>query len=235
MQIVIYRRLQNQNQYLHTAQQKQHANEYKQIESLFSLFSVLKFKLPLPPMRDWAISPDFANTIISLIYERRPKLILEVGSGVSTILEAYCLNQIGGGTIISLENDPQFSVRTAENIKKHGMDHIAQIVYAPLKEVTIGDGTWLWYDPAQLVNIKNIDLLVIDGPPRSTQKFARYPAMPILFNQLSDDAIIVLDDALREDEKQVVELWLKEFNCFQFESIDSEKGTIILHRIKSMK
>src|SRR5436305_13590022 len=40
---------------------------YRQVESLFFLFSTLKFRYLLPPMRVWAISPDFVNIVISII------------------------------------------------------------------------------------------------------------------------------------------------------------------------
>ncbi|NJO82486.1 MAG: hypothetical protein HC828_06455, partial [Blastochloris sp.] len=34
---------------------------YRQLEALFSLHAQVKFNAPLPPMRRWSISPDFAN------------------------------------------------------------------------------------------------------------------------------------------------------------------------------
>ena len=51
---------------------------YRQVEALFSMFSTLKLRHPLPPMRVWPISPDFANIVISLIAEHRPGLVLEI-------------------------------------------------------------------------------------------------------------------------------------------------------------
>jgi len=58
------------------------------------------------------------------------------------------------------------------------------------------------------------DLLIIDGPPNGTQHLARYPALPILFHLLSEDVAVLLDDAFRVDEREIVKLWQKEFGGF---------------------
>ncbi len=203
---------------------------YKQVESLFYLYSTLRIQHPFPPMRGWAISPDFANIIISCVRERRPKLILEASSGVSTLISAYCLQEIGEGTVVSLEHDKCFTAISAANVAKHRLQDIATIIYAPLKEVVIQGKTWLWYDTEYLRNLGPIDMLIIDGPPGGMQRLARYPALPILLHLLSEDAIVLLDDAFRTDERKIVELWLKEFSDFSLEEIDAEKGAVVLRR-----
>ena len=90
-----------------------HAHEnYRQTEALFSLFSLLKIRRPLPPLRDFAISPDFANLLVALIDETRPRVILELGSGASTLITGYRLQQLGQGRIISLEHDEKYAAVT---------------------------------------------------------------------------------------------------------------------------
>lgn len=202
--------------------------DYRQVEALFSMFSTLKLRHPLPPMRTWAISPDFANIVISLIAERRPGLVLEMGSGVSTLLAAYGLQEINEGVVVSLEHDEDFAAISAANVAKHGLQDIATVTYAPLEEVTIRGKSWLWYDVKQLEHLAPIDMLIIDGPPMATQRLARYPVLPLLFQRLSDDAVILLDDADRRDEKEIVKRWLREFDGFCLEKIATEKGAAIL-------
>jgi tRNA A58 N-methylase Trm61 len=119
-------------------------------------------------MRVWPISPDFANIVISLIGEHRPGLVLEMGSGVSTLVAAYSLQEIKEGVVISLEHDERFASISAANIAKHGLQNIATITYAPLKKVTIQGKSWLWYDMQQPENLAPIDMLIIDGPPMAT-------------------------------------------------------------------
>jgi hypothetical protein len=83
----------------------------RQTESLLSLFSVLKPRLPLPETRGSAISPDLMKRVAETIYARRPSLVFEVGSGASTLFMAYCLQRIGHGRVIALEHDasPDYS------------------------------------------------------------------------------------------------------------------------------
>lgn len=201
---------------------------YRQIEALFFMFSTLKFRHPLPGMREWAISPDFANIVISLIRERRPRLVLETGSGVSTLVVAYSLQEFKEGVVVSLEHDERFAAISAANVAKNGLQDFATITYAPLKEVEIQGKLWLWYDVKQLGKLESIDMLIIDGPPVTTQRLARYPALPILSHRLSDDAVILLDDAYRKDEREIIKRWLKEFGGLCLEMIDTEKGAALL-------
>ena len=81
---------------------------YRQIESLFSIFGPLRVTAPLPPMREWAVSPDFANMIAGTIY-RKAGRVLELGSGVSTLVAGYALRQAGGGALVSLEHEEHFA------------------------------------------------------------------------------------------------------------------------------
>ncbi len=243
VQIESHRRIQQatqqllQQQRLMFQRQEEISIQYKQIESLFSIFQCLKINHPLPPMRGWAISPDFGKIIVDLVFEKKPKLILEASSGVSTLLASYCLKQLGEGTVISLEEENQYAEFSNNALIKHGLKDIANVIHAPLEEIEIEGKKWIWYDLTKIKGIKPIDMLIIDGPAQygRDQKMIRYPALPLLFDSLSDEVIIILDDADRKDEKDIVELWLKQFNCFEFERIDTEKGTVILHRKKAVQ
>jgi len=229
--IIVYRRLQNQIINTNVLVQKRLSEDYKQIESLFSIHSILKTNSPLPPMRDWAISPDFASILISLIFDLKPRLILEASSGVSTLISSYCIKKLGIGKLYSLDHDEFYASKTKCDVAQHGLTDIANVIHAPLKEVTIKEKRWLWYENKVLKEIENIDLLIIDGPPSTIQAMARYPALPLLYEKLSRKATIVLDDTLRKDEKSIVETWLKEYPDFEIKFVDTEKGATILRRM----
>jgi predicted O-methyltransferase YrrM len=228
--IVVYRRLQKQLIDNNIIIQKRLSDDYKQTEALFSIYSTLKITRPLPTMRDWAISPDFATILISLIFENKPKFILEASSGVSTLISSYCLKELGMGKVVALDHDAVYAQKTKKNIDQHNLNDIATVLHAPFTDVVINNKKWLWYNTDALKKIETIDLLIIDGPPNTTQKMARYPALPLLFKKLSDKAIVVLDDTYRKDERSIVEAWLKEHGCFTSELINNEKGATILRR-----
>ncbi len=206
-------------------------NAHRQIESLFSLFSVLKPKSPLPRMTGCAIYPDFGALLIATLKKRKPRLIVEAGSGVSSILIAYCLKEIGGGRLVSLEHDKVYADKSSESLEDHDLQDVAEVRHAPLKEVRIKDEPWLWYDPEQTKDLGGIDMLVIDGPPRYVRALARYPALPLLFHSLNKDGIVLLDDAKRADEKAIIDLWAREFSCFEARSFDTYKGAVLLRRL----
>jgi hypothetical protein len=48
-------------------------------------------------MGKYTINPDFAKVIIDNILQSKPSVILEMGSGVSTIMAAYALKNLGLG------------------------------------------------------------------------------------------------------------------------------------------
>jgi predicted O-methyltransferase YrrM len=222
VQIEIYRRIEP-----HVTAQ---VENYRQLESLFSLFATVKVDAPLPFLRGWAISPDMATILVSLIRETRPNCIVEAGSGASTILSSYCLKEAGNGKMFSLDQDSQFGRKTMEALRRHGLQDIATVVHAPLKDLTLGDRKYTWYDTGCVGELPRIDLLVIDGPPEFLHELARYPALPVLFEKLSPNAVVLIDDAADSCNRRIVDLWMKEFPVFEKEWIDTEKGTVILRR-----
>jgi predicted O-methyltransferase YrrM len=205
---------------------------YRQIESLFSIYATLNVAQPLPPMRGWGVSPDFASVVISLIHDVKPQNIVECGSGVSTLLMGYTLKQ-EGGSIISLEQEKHYADITRANVNRHGLGDFVSVRHAPLKRVMIGQKPWLWYDLDALDDVKSIDMVIVDGPPGNIQRLARFPALPVLAERLSDKAVIVLDDTFRHAEKEIVARWLQEFPGFTAETVGTEKGTVILRKSES--
>jgi len=204
---------------------------YWQTEALFSLYSTLRIAHPLPPMRLWAVSPDFVILVVSLIREHRPRVVVEIGSGTSTIVTAYALKEVGTGMLISLEHDQSFAEITTANLVSHGMEQVASVHFAPLKPVRVGSAEKLWYDISVLGNIPDsIDLLVVDGPPSGTGALARYPALPLLYDRLSPGAYVLVDDFMREDEYAMVNLWLDQFRLNVIRRYANEKGAIILQK-----
>ncbi len=202
----------------------------RQVQALLDVYTRVEPRLPLPPMRHMVISPDFAATLISLVRSQAPQVILELGSGTSTLLSSYCLEKNQSGRLISLDHEARFANETRQAVQQHGLSHIAEVFHAPLKPVAIGGQTFQWYDLSALSEIPQIDLLVVDGPPAFLSKNARYPALPLLLPYLSPDATILVDDAARPDEKAIVRDWVAQFPEFEKTEYAHEKGTVLLRR-----
>ncbi|MDT8367127.1 MAG: class I SAM-dependent methyltransferase [bacterium] len=203
---------------------------FRQIEALFSIHSLVEFSAPLPVTREWAVSPDFIAVLITLIKKNRPQLIVELGSGVSTIVCAYILKSAGQGTIISLDHDEKFADLTRNNLSIHGLEDFSDVLHAPLGALTLNGRNFSWYDLDALAEIGEIDMLIVDGPPHTESPMDRYPALPLLFDRLSHKAVIVLDDADRSDERKVLEQWSQEHPELDMEFLPLEKGACVIRK-----
>ncbi|MFV1974452.1 MAG: class I SAM-dependent methyltransferase [Candidatus Scalindua sp.] len=203
-----------------------------QVEALFSIHAFIKPVLPLPKTMGFAASPDFLSLIIETIIKNKPNLVFEAGSGVSTLITAYCLKRIGKGKIISLEHDKKYALESASLIASHGLEGFVEIIHAPLIDIELNGVTWKWYD-IQGINIDMpIDILVVDGPPRSTQSLARYPALPILKDKLGNEFRILLDDAQRKDEQKAVARWKDEYPGLDCKYLELQKGAFLIRDVR---
>jgi len=109
-------------------------------------------------------------------------------------------------------------------IARHNLEKHVSIVHAPLVECKVNDNSYEWYDTTQIADLEPIDLLIVDGPAGN-----RYPVLPLLFNQLSDNAFVIIDDCKREKDGENILRWLAEFP-FGVEWINTEKGTCVLRK-----
>ena len=202
-------------------------------EGLFGQFHALlaldrKLALPqeLPPMRGWAGSPDFLLVVANEILRRKPACVLECSSGVSSIVIARCLQISGKGHVYSLEHDLGYAEKTRKLLDDQGLGEWATVLYAPL-ETRRTDTPWYAEDmiPA---NLEPIEVLIVDGPPQRTAPLARHPALPRMFNRMAPNAIVIMDDANREDETEILRRWKSDYPIESEQRPVCEKGCSIL-------
>jgi predicted O-methyltransferase YrrM len=193
------------------------------------LLGLLPLGIPMPPPGGWAASADLLLHLVDLIRQRRPSRIIELGSGTSTCWLAWALDAFGiSGTVVSLEHLPAFRRRTLNHLHTCGVQHLAEVRLAPLTDVHIDGTTYRWYDPAGWTDLRDCDLLLVDGPPGHTAPMARYPAVPLLGPAMAPDAVIVLDDYKRPDERRTVARWLRLHPDWRLQVLEHKKGTAVL-------
>lgn len=196
--------------------------------SLLNVMSILpQLDIPgaLPPFphQGFEITGEEAAFLFHLIRRQRPKLVMELGSGSSTILFAAALRANGEGRLISVEHDAEHAGRTAQLIEQAELSNWVQQVTAPLVERRVGDRGFSWYalDPLLRQMREKIDFLFVDGPPGKMQSLSRYPALPVLAPHLAAGALVFVDDGARDDEMQMLELWREiEDVAFESEALD---------------
>ncbi len=204
---------------------------YRDLESLAAVLGTIKPSQPLPSLTDWAIAPAAARNLLEIVNRERPSVVLECGSGVSTVLMAYALQAMPGGHgLVSLEHDPDYAARTKDLLAFHGLADHASVVTAPLTTYQIDGLEYDWYSLDDTALPRGIDLLFVDGPPARTGDQARYPAVPLLWDRLATPCTVVLDDAQRDDEHRTVDRWAAEHTAFTVTRLHEGRGTAVLRR-----
>jgi len=230
--------------HISTAVTKGMANVIKQIESFVSLQYYLAHGMQPLNFHGWPISPDIALFLIQKIERYRYDLIIEFGSGTSTVLFAQALKsieaagvQLKGRKVVTFEHNENYYEQTLQTLTSQGLDKYVELVHAPLVEYTYEENVFMYYDCGQKLEELKAEsgesrtsiLLFVDGPPGATGPLARFPAVPHLLEQFPDQKIdLVLDDYYREDEKAIVRKWEELLQqrsiVYKTESIPSEKG-----------
>lgn len=183
------------------------SNYFTQFEALQSLKQMFPEAVYLPPTRGWAGSPDFLLKLVELVITESPKYVVELGSGVSSVVLGLALNKFSNGQLVSIDHEIDFAQKTQRFIKVNKLKETVDVKFCPLLDYHYHDVIWQWYDLSQVKFEHNIDLLVVDGPPRKLQEKSRFPALTMLINTLSPEGTIILDDANRKNEQEVIEDW----------------------------
>jgi hypothetical protein len=121
-----------------------------------------------------AIPPDFADLwfLYKTVRRRKPRCILEFGSGCSTVILTQALwdNQSESpnnvGYLYSLDTDPYWADITAKSMPQH-LQGLYEISYSPILEVEYEGRPAFRY--AKVPNITP-DFLYLDGPPLTPER-----------------------------------------------------------------
>lgn len=176
----------------------------------------------LPKLGSWKADTFFLHTIVDQIEMLRPRIIVELGAGATTLVAARALALNGGGRLVSYDQHRDFVASTADWLRENGCE--ADLRYAPLtREVAGWPGRW--YETEEVPD--TIDMLIIDGPPWTVHPRIR-GAAECLFERLSDKAVILLDDAARPGERSVAATWRQNWPEIHFVFTGSgAKGTLV--------
>lgn len=180
-----------------------------EVDALLQIHRRLRLDDPLPLMGGWAMSPRGMLQAVELVDRPDVSLVVECGSGTSTLFLARAMQLKGAGRLISLEHLPEYAEKTRLALEDHALDEFAEVRLAPLEEVSVDDTSYMWYSPSTIADVASADVVIVDGPPQSTGTWARYPAYPLLRGALNESAMILVDDMGRADERAMVDAWLQ--------------------------
>ena len=206
-------------------------NQVVLLEDYMQLMRLVPMSRPMPRPGTWAASEDLLLWLAGEVLEHRPRTVVDLGSGQSSVWMAAAMRTAGyDGRVIGVDHDEFFAQGTRELARRQGVEDWLTVIHAPLREQVIEGRSVRWYDLDALAGIEGIDLLCIDGPPGQGTSHARWPALPALHARLSAEATVVLDDMIRRDEQEILEEWTGLYPGFDVERLDFEKGAAIMRR-----
>ncbi|MEX2600737.1 MAG: class I SAM-dependent methyltransferase [Balneolaceae bacterium] len=144
--------------------------------------------------------------------------IVECGAGISSIYIGALLNQIGNDKkkLYTIDHDENWLSILQRELDQNSLSEYVTLIHAPLKHCKECAASNLkWYDTTviqeQIFDV-NIDLLFVDGPVANKKELelARYPALPVLKDKLSDEFLVLLHDAHRKGETRIASKWSDE-------------------------
>ncbi len=174
---------------------------------------------------DWSVTPAMATSLAGRLGERRPRRILEAGSGVSTALLARYA-ELTGAEVVTLEHDPRFLRQTAALLDRLALRRAVDLRLAPLAPLRRnGSAPVTWYRP---LPDGEFDFIFVDGPP---QQVGREGALPALADQLSPDGELWLHNGHRQHERDCLAAWQSSY-AFDASLVDAEKGAWVLRNVR---
>ena len=155
------------------------------------------------------LAPTRLQYIVSELEARRPRRVLEVGSGSSTPVIA-ALAKLYGFEFYSLENFAGSAEYVEGLLQRMDLERYVRLIVCGFRRRYYPDGrAYWWYDLDVASFGGSIDMVLIDGPMGTL--VGRNGTVPEVRAYLSPDCLILLDDAIRSHEKNCVSEWQSYF------------------------
>ncbi len=163
------------------------------------------------PWSQAAMRPSALVAVLNDIIINSRTHIVECGGGISSFYIARILKE-RGGHLYTIEHDPEWATVLNKALEAEQLHDYASVVVAPLTKTKLSLNGAPWYNEEKLNHLtteRQIDLLIVDGPPAYTRELrhARYPALPFFKDSLANNYAVVLDDINRQGEQEILQKW----------------------------
>jgi hypothetical protein len=188
------------------------------------------------PNLDYSISgasmiPANLQALVNLLDELKPRKIVELGCGASSLIISAWLGEAGIHRLLSFDHDSGWAQNCRDDLGRNGLLGNAEIHVTPLIRVRCMGQELHWYDLSQYADVLNdVDVLVVDGPPATTEPLARLPAIQFFAGRVTSRAGIFLDDGHRTGECEVVRRWCHSNPEFSAQLHYTQTGCWVLKR-----
>jgi predicted O-methyltransferase YrrM len=169
----------------------------------------------------WSISPETGSVLVRIVIREQRRSILEFGAGMSSRLLAAALEEIGGGRLTSVEENPAWCEVAWEKVEQT-RDTDTALIPASIRLKVDCNGIYYGYE--QLAAIKQrgpYDLVFVDAPWGG---YGRDGALHSVIGSIVTGGLIVLDDAARIGEQRVLRRWLLRYPNLSLVANDDSVG-----------
>jgi predicted O-methyltransferase YrrM len=164
---------------------------------------------------EWSLTAPTLDFIAAHLRRVAPERVLELGSGLSTACIAHVLRETRGAAparLVSVDESSEFQADAERLLGLLDVRDAVELHVCPLRPQRLGGENVSTYGFGESLfaslRANPPDLVVIDGP--SGGGLSRYAALRILAPHLRAGTIVLLDDALRDDELVAGRRWRNE-------------------------
>jgi len=163
----------------------------------------------------WTLDAGTINFLERAVRERQPDLVLEFGSGVSTVCLTHFMRDLHGAVdrplVVSIDEQYDHAEQTTARLRDLELAPSAVAVFAPLVDQVIeGVVTSCYKMPFSELNPmlenRRARLVLVDGPSLPSGG-SRFGTVPLARDLIAEGATIFLDDARRDSELTVAAEW----------------------------
>jgi len=157
----------------------------------------------------WTLDGETITFLWNLLQQEQPKVIIECGAGLSTLVFARGFETYGSSSskprsLVSLEQNLWVKKAVETRLQRCGLEQYVNVMHSPVSK---RKGEYL-LDPDRLrarLGSEKADWVVIDGP--AGPDGCRGSTLPSLAQFCRPGARWFLDDAYRDGELQVLHDW----------------------------
>ena len=161
-------------------------DQNREIEALVQLFQAVSPRAPMPAAGP-ALNPSDLLGLLHIVRRRQPELVVALAAGALVVWLGYAVEK-AGARLVAVHHDRETADRTRDLVLAHGLTAV-EVIHAPTTDLSVDGTTVDWYDVDALEDLRDIDLLMVDGPASALP-----PALHVLGRRLTPGAAVVVDD-----------------------------------------
>jgi predicted O-methyltransferase YrrM len=172
---------------------------------------------------EYAVTSALGQFLAAAVTTYRCHNVLEFGAGSSSVVLAAALSSLGGGKLTSIEQNPQWCQGNWQTVNEFPNVDADMIVDQPvITRSRLGFTYGFCQAKMPLSQRGAYDFVLIDSPQHF---YGREGTLPLIYDNLAPNALIVLDDAARFRERWAIYLWRSSYPKLQVIFYDPDFGS----------